>query len=199
MTLKTIIQSIAVLSAMTFMSNCDAEEYEVTTFVGKMYSSDVIGVDGTDINVDEGNNFGVAFAWQDSPNGQGQVMLNYVSHDFFSPLAQSNDSLDILYAHFNGVAMFRQAQYVTTMSLGLGGAYFDADNGSEELYPSASIAFGTRYEFSATMALVTELRAYATLIDEDDQLFCRNDNCTANFDDSLWIDSTISIGLAIKF
>ena len=109
------------------------------------------------------------------------------------------NQLDITYAHFNGVALFRQQNYVTTLSLGVGGAYFDAEQGSEEVYPSASISFGTRYEFEDNMALVTELRAYATLIDDEDALFCQQEVCSANFTDSLWIDSSISIGIAIKF
>ena len=64
---------------------------------------------------------------------------------------------------------------------------------------SASVAFGTRYEFSKQVALVTELRAYATLIDEDDAMFCQQELCSANFKDSLWIDSSITVGIAYKF
>jgi len=124
--------------------------------------------------------------------------LNRVSYDFIGE-NQTNNKLDITYAHFNGIALYRQQNYVTTLSLGLGGTHFDAEQGSEELYPSASVTLGTRYEFTPQMALVTELRAYATLIDEDDALFCQQNMCSANFSDSLWIDSSIAVGIAIKF
>ena len=175
-----------------------AADIEVTTFIGQMYSSDLVDPAGTnDIPVDNGTNFGIAVAWQDSPNGQGQIMLNSVSHDF-TDNNNTAQSLDILYAHFNGVAQFRQQNYVTTVSLGLGGAYFDSDM-SEELYPSATLAFGTRYEFSQNVALVTELRGYASLVDEKDNLFCESNTCQAQFKDALWIDSNISIGIAVKF
>jgi len=176
-----------------------ATEFEITPFFGQMFSSDLLQADEqSTLSVDSGTNIGIAIAWQDSPNGQGQVMINSVSHDFTSELDTTNHSVDILYTHFNGVAQFRQQAYVTTVSLGLGGAYFDS-LGGKKLYPSASVAFGTRYEFSENLSFVTELRGYASLVDDEDNIFCQEDICSAKFDGSLWIDSTISIGIAVKF
>lgn len=176
-----------------------AADFEISALFGQMYGSDLKGSnEETTISVDDGGNFSLAIAWQDSPNGQGQIMLNSVSHDFTSDLDEQGYSLDILYAHFNGVAQFRQQSYVTTVSLGLGGAYFDSDAGAE-MYPSATLAVGTRYEFSTNLAFITELRGYASVVDENDGLFCQNDVCHAHFDDTLWIDANISIGIAYKF
>ena len=175
-----------------------AQPLELSVMFGQIYGPDLVTNDNSDINIDSGNNMAVGIAWQENVNAQGQILLNRVSHDFIGE-NQANNELDITYAHFNGIALYRQQNYVTTLSLGLGGAYFDTEQGSEELYPSASVALGTRYEFSLQMALVTELRAYATLIDEDDALFCQQNMCSANFSDSLWIESSISVGIAIKF
>lgn len=175
-----------------------ANQLEISVMVGQMFGSDLVASDNSDISTDSGSNFAIGIAWEENVNGQGQVLLNRVSHDFVGENAEKN-SLDITYAHFNGVALFRQQNYVTTLSLGFGGAYFDADQGGNEVYPSASVAFGTRYEFSKQMALVTELRAYATLIDEDDAMFCQQELCSGNFKDSLWIDSSITVGIAYKF
>jgi len=176
-----------------------ATEFEITPFFGQMFASDLVQADEqTTLSVDSGTNIGIAIAWQDSPNGQGQIMINSVSHDFTSNLDSTNHTIDIIYTHFNGVAQFRQQAYVTTVSLGLGGAYFDSEGG-KELYPSASIAFGTRYEFSDNLSFVTELRGYASLVDDEDQMFCQESICSAKFDGSLWVDSTISVGIAVKF
>ncbi|GAA6203543.1 MULTISPECIES: hypothetical protein [Thalassotalea] len=196
---QRFLKQALALYLSVFSLSAVATEFEVSAFLGQMYSSDLTGISTEDaLSVDAGGNVGVAVAWQDSPNGQGQIMLNVVSHDFKSEATEQNYSLDIMYAHFNGVAQFRQQSYVTTVSLGLGGAYFDS-NISEELYPSATLAFGTRYEFSETVAMITELRGYATLVDADDNMFCENDICHAQFENSLWMESNISIGLAIKF
>lgn len=199
MTYQRLLKNALALYLTIFSFSAMATEFEVSTFLGQMYSSDLTGNSAENtLSVDAGGNFGIAVAWQDSPNGQGQIMLNVVSHDFKSEVTEQDHSLDIMYAHFNGIAQFRQQSYVTTVSLGLGGAYFDSDV-SEELYPSATVAFGTRYEFSERVAIVTELRGYATLVDDDDNMFCENDICHAQFKDSLWMESNISIGLAIKF
>jgi hypothetical protein len=61
------------------------------------------------------------------------------------------------------------------------------------------MAFGTRYELSKNVALVTELRGYASYIEEDNQLFCQESICHALLEDGLWLDGSISVGLAIKF
>ncbi len=175
-----------------------AADLEITVFSGQMYSSDLIDETGiNNIPIDSGYNLGFAVAWQDSPNGQGQIMLNAVSHNFTGN-NNTDQSLDIIYAHFNGIAQFRQKNYVTTVSLGLGGAYFDSKL-NEELYPSATLAFGTRYEFASNIALVTELRGYASLVNEKDNMFCEGSLCQAQFKDALWIESNISIGIAVKF
>jgi len=198
MNLKTRLTPLAIICTLLSSNTALASQLEISAMFGQMYSSDLIASDSSNIDVDSASNIAIGIAWQENTNGQGQVLLNRVSHDFTGENSE-NDSIDIIYAHFNGVALFRQQNYVTTMSLGFGGAYFDANNGGEEVYPSASVSFGTRYEFSENMALVTDLRAYATLVDEDDAMFCRQDICNANFDSSLWIDTAISVGIAMKF
>lgn len=187
------------LSALLSLSHVTlASELEISAMLGQMHSSDLITDNGTAIKVDSARNIAIGIAWQESNNGQGQILLNRVSHDFTSE-NNTHNVIDITYAHFNGVAMLRQQYYVTTISLGVGGAYLDADYGSDKLYPSATAAIGTRYEFYKNMTIVTELRGYATLINKDDAIFCQQALCRANFDNSLWTDSTISVGIAIKY
>ncbi|MEW6981594.1 hypothetical protein AAD001_02960 [Colwelliaceae bacterium 6471] len=176
-----------------------ASDYELTPFIGQMFSSELIGAEsGENISASNDMHVGLALAWQDTPNGQGQILINAVSHDFANEASGLNQSLDIYYAHFSGVAQFRQQNYVTTVSLGLGGAYFDA-NGGEELYPSLTAAFGTRYEIDTNLSLVTELRAYASLTDDKNGVFCQAEACSAQFDGAVWVDTAISVGVAYKF
>ncbi|REL30355.1 hypothetical protein [Thalassotalea euphylliae] len=176
----------------------DVNGNEITPYVGYMFGSDIGAADGSDIAMSDDAHLGIAFSWQDSPNGQGQVLINYVKHDFDSQIDGTTEDLTLLYAHFSGVAQFRQQNYVTTFSLGLGGTFMDSDYESG-LYPSATIAIGTRYEFSPTLAFVTEIRTYATLTDDDDDFFCEQSICAAEFDDTLYIDTSISVGLAFVF
>ena len=187
--------SILALATTPTMAN----QLEVTPYVGKMSSSDLtVPNTSTSISMDSATHFGVGVAWQESPNGQGQVLLNYSSHDFQVDSDSPKSSLDVLYAHFNGIAQFRQREYITTLSLGLGAARFSSDGGSE-ISPSFTAAIGTRYELSNVSAIVTELRGYASLMQDGDTLFCQADICATEFDDTVWIDTSISIGFSYKF
>ena len=176
-----------------------ARDLEITPFIGQMVSSDLISSqDDLDLTVNGANNYGLAIAWQDSPKGQGQILINTVSHDFISTNDLQKHSFDVTYLHFSGVAQFRQQKYVTTVSLGVGGTYFDTEN-KEEIYPSLTIAFGTRYELSKSFAIVTELRGYASYIEEDNQLFCQGTTCHALLENTMWLEGSISVGVAFKF
>jgi hypothetical protein len=192
-----IILINSVLLLLPFTSH--ARDIEITPFIGKMFSADLINSqNGTDLVVTDDKNYGLAIAWQDSPNGQGQILLNTVSHDFISSSDLQEHSFDITYLHFSGVTQLKQQNYVTTISLGIGATYFETDS-KDEIYPSLTMAFGTRYELSKNIALVTELRGYASYIEEDNQLFCQETICHALLEDGLWLDGSISVGLAIKF
>jgi len=198
---KNALRAVCLLSATFGFSTAYANEtkFEITPFAGYMVSSDLQEYDSsTDISVDAGPNFGIGFAWQDTPKGQGQILINYVSHDFSGAEGTQDGSVDIIYTHFNGIAQFRQNAYVTTVSMGLGAGFFDTD-ASSEVYPSFTAAIGTRYEFSDAFAFITELRTYASLVDEDKNSFCKDDVCIAQYNGSLWYDTSLSVGLAFSF
>ena len=189
----------ALCCVQLFSFNLQATEFELTPIVGYNFSPDLVdGNDGSTIATSNEPNFALAFAWQDSPKGQGQILVNYISRDFTDKINQLNHSFDTVYAHFNGVALFREKSYVTTVGVGIGATYFDSDFDSE-VYPSLTASVGTRYEFSNNLSLITELRAYATLTEDDDTLFCQGDICSAHFDSAVWFDAQISVGLAYKF
>lgn len=195
---SNVLSKIVGLLVLTTTSTM-ATEYEVTPYLGVISSSDLtVPTTGAGLPVDSATNFGIGVAWQESPNGQGQVLINYASHDFKYGDENQESSFDVLYAHFNGIAQFRQKQYITTVSVGLGAARFSGDGGSE-ISPSFTAAIGTRYELSDVAAIVTELRGYASLMQDGDTLFCQNDICAAEYDDTVWIDTSISIGFSYKF
>jgi len=176
-----------------------ATEVEITPFIGKMNGSDLTIPDSsTSISVDSATHFGIGIAWQESPNGQGQILINYASHEFQTGDENPTRSVDIIYAHFNGIALFEQRNYLTTVSVGLGAARFSSDGGSE-ISPSFTAAIGTQYKISNESSIVTELRGYASLMKDGDTLFCQNEVCAAEYDDSPWISTSIAIGYSYKF
>jgi len=198
---SAIITGTLVISAATLLLpfSTFASDIEITTYSGQVFSSDLVhSQDGSDLIVDDANNYGLAIAWQDSPSGQGQILFNTASHNFMSSSDLQEHSFDVSHLHFNGVTQLKRQNYITTVSLGLGGTHFKTDN-KNEIYPSITVAFGTRYELSKSFAIVTELRGYASYIKDDNQLFCEGTTCHALLEDSLWIEGNISVGFAFKF
>lgn len=198
--LTGISKTLCTLFMTLFLStNLHAVELEVTTLIGKTFSPDLLSDDySTKISSTDEPNVALAFAWQESPTGQGQILVNYISRDFTDTIDQSTHSFDTVYTHFSGVSLFKEDKYVTSVGLGIGTTYFNSDFDSA-FYPSLTFAVGTRYKYSDHLVFITEWRGYATLTDDDDTLFCKEGNCVAQFDDTVWFDSQISIGLAYTF
>jgi len=185
--------------AQLFSTKLQATEFEITPMFGQTFGSDLASSETTSsLSTTNEPNFAISFAWQDSPTGQGQILVNYISRDFTEDVNQSTHSFDTIYTHFNGVAFFKDGDYTTTVGLGFGATYFNSDF-DNALYPSITAAVGTRYEFSSNFTFITELRAYATLTDNDDTLFCQSDNCMAQFDSTIWFDTQLSLGIAYRF
>jgi len=201
--LKFFFRSNKVLVALCctqFLSiNAQAGDLEITSMLGYTYSPELTSDDNTiDIPTTDESNVALAFSWKDSSAGQGQILINYISRDFIDNIDQSTHSFDTLYAHFNGVTFLKKRNYITTVGMGIGLAYFNSDFDSV-VYPSITVAVGTRYEFSDNLTFITELRAYATLTKDNDTIFCQNGACLAQFDDSIWIDTQVSLGFAYSF
>lgn len=171
---------------------------EVTPYLGNVFASDFVDASSEELAVEKGNSVGLGIAWKDGPHGLGQVLIMSTSHEFDTNTGTTGN-MDVIYAHFNGIAQFKQSNYTTTVSIGLGGAYYDVENGKDDIFPSFTAALGTKYQLSQQFAFVTELRSYVTLTDEDNELFCQADNCLAEFEDSLWIETAISVGVTYSF
>lgn len=195
--LKQLLLPLLVLLSTSV--NAQDKNWEFGLLFGQSWSPDIdSSINEQSIELDSGTNIGFSFSWQDSPNGQGQILVNTVSYDFVSDTDQTQQSLDVTYAHFNGVALFKQESYITTVSIGIGGANFDSGF-NNELYASATVSVGTKYQISDNLSVFTEIRGYATLVDEEDNLFCQGEVCHGQFENSLWLDANISIGLSFKF
>jgi hypothetical protein len=190
---------ITLCCSLLISVHAQANDFEITSLLGYNFSPKLTSVDkAISIPTTDDPNLAFAFSWKDSATGQGQILVNYISRDFTDNIDQSKHSFDTLYAHFNGLAFYKERNYITTVGMGIGATHFKSDFNSAT-YPSITISVGTRYEISNNLTFITELRAYATFTKDDDTVFCQNNNCLAHFDGAIWIDSQISIGLAYSF
>jgi len=195
----SLLTILTMLTTALASHSLTAQQFEVMPLVGYTYSPSLSsGADASSLTASDEANVGLGFAWRESATGQGQILINHISREFTDNINQSSYSFDTTYAHFNGVALFKDRGYTTTVGIGLGATLFSSDF-NKTTYPSVTAAIGTRYEFSDNLAFITELRAYATFTKDDDSLFCTADNCIAYFDGAIWLDSQVSVGLAYRF
>lgn len=194
---------IASTFALTVLP-AQALELELTPMLGYTFSPDLHSGDKTtSLSTTDEMNFSMAIAWQEATSkqrknqGQGQVLINYINRDYTDTSGIKRD-FSTYYAHFNGVTFMQSGSHTTTIGFGFGGAFFDTENDSA-IYPSVTASVGTRHEISNNLSFITEVRMYASLVKDDDKLFCQAENCSAYFNDAVWIDSNISIGLAYRF
>ena len=197
--LRRYLSPLIATYLLAFSQFSAATEFEIMPLVGYTFSPELNNGENTaSIPTTDEQNFGLAFSWQESAKGQGQILVNYITRDFTNDVDQTTHSFDTLYAHFNGVAFFKEKRYTTTVGIGIGATYFDTEY-DDAIYPSLTASLGTRYEFSDNLALITELRAYATIAKSDDSSFCSGDSCLAQFDGGIWVDTQVSIGIAYRF
>jgi ribosomal protein L27 len=173
---------------------------EITPYYGQMFSDNLLKNSGEESNVSDDNSIGLGISWKDGPNGKGQILFNSSSHQFSIDENGQQGEFDVLYAHFNGIAEFRQQDYTTTVSIGVGATLVDVTHADNDIFPSITAALGTRYSLTKDLSLVTELRSYMSLTDEDNVVFCQSDDsCQAQFENTLWIETSVSVGLAYSF
>lgn len=175
-----------------------ASAIEITPFIGQAIGSDLVDDSDNELSVDSGNTFGLGIAWKSGHNGKGQILIASTSHEFDTALGGKSE-MDLLYTHFNGVLEFKQFHYTTTIAMGLGATYTDVEGGKDSIYPSFTAALGTRYEIDKNFSVVTEIRSYITLADEDNDVFCQEGSCLANYENALWFDTSITLGIAYRF
>ena len=84
--------------------------------------------------------------------------------------------------------------------MGVGVAHFDVDNGSDKVFPSATVAIASRYPFDKDFSFQTELRGNFTLTDEDSDVFCNEaGSCSAEFESAFFVDIAINLGVTMTF
>ena len=206
---KLTLSKMAVACALiTSAHAASANTVEITPYIDYVITDELeLSETGQTLDVDDVAAIGFAIAWPESQLGQGQISVSYGNYDYEATNNQSGDlvegDFDVIYAHFSGVAHYRQPNYTTTVSVGIGGTYFSADRGDNSIYPSITGAIGTRYDLSQALSIVTELRAYGTFADDNSKVFCESGpegaNCFGQFDGSFWVDAAVRFGLAYRF
>lgn len=159
---------------------------------------------GTTANADLSSSFAGAASIDWALDAARNVQLFASGQRTTLQLASSSPSsidMGLYYLHFGGSNFFEgragQGGYVaggigaTLMSPGTSGL-------NSEVRPSMSLAIGYEHAFNPSLALRTELRGYATLIDSSGGIFCSG-GCVVTLQGDALIQGQALLGLSLRF
>ena len=145
------------------------------------------------------------------PYGRGKDLEIYYSHQSSdlnsvnitlpTPTTNANIPLTIDYLHIGGTApITEEKNFKTFVSGGFGFTYLSPDFAGlqSDLRASLSIGVGVKWPMSQNIALRLEARGLGTLFNSNSTLFC-NGGCSLTVNGSLFFQTEVFAGLAIKF
>ena len=163
---------------------------------------------GADLEVGEGETFGLIFNWQADRNTQYEVIYSTQSTDIDTSAVFINEPLlevDVHYLQLGGTYLFDGEIVQPYVAMTAGAPYFDPVPAAidSETYLSFSIGAGARIWPDQRFGLRLEGRYFGTFFDRDSDIFCRSngvdDLCAIRVNGSLVSQWQAFAGLTFRF
>ncbi|WP_240778844.1 outer membrane beta-barrel protein [Shewanella sp. SNU WT4] len=153
--------------------------------------------------IKEGEHWGLAVGMNTPEPGNIYLLYSRQSTELVSQGGASSESLtplSIEYLHFGGTLLFPNGNfspYITT-SIGFTRLRPEHHLSSESRF-SMGIGAGMQYQLVERLSLVVEVRAFATFVDSDQQLFCDETGCLWRVQADIFWQSQANLGLSYRF
>ena len=184
------------------VNTVNAQEYEITPFVGWRASDSLEEVDtGTTIKLDETRSYGLLLSLKQDPD---------VSYDFLfsrqntqlqpdSPTG-STESLRLDYYQIGGTVFYDYDKLLPFVTGGLGATHISPANDafSSETKFSLSLGGGLKVPLTQHLGLRFEARGYGTVVGSSGAILCSG-GCVVKFNGSLFMQFEASAGLSVAF
>ena len=174
----------------------------VTGYLGSRMNIDTEnGYTNKEVDVSSELTQAIALGWSYAKNSEGELLFSSSKQNFSS---EGDFDLDVYvqYLHFGGRIFFKNSTpFSSSIGLGMGATYFNPSNDEydDDFAFSTSISGGLRYQLNEQFALRSDLRLYATLLDDDNKLFCSNSGCLLNVSDNMYVEAELLAGIEYKF
>ena len=198
--LRLLLPILAIFMSMA--STVNAQDYEITPFVGWRASDSLEEVNtGTSIDLDETRSYGLLLSLKQDPD---------VSYDFLfsrqntrlvpdSPTG-STESLRIDYYQIGGTVFYDYDKLLPFVTGGLGATRISPANDaySSETKFSLSLGGGLKVPLTQHLGLRFEARGYGTVVGSSGAILCSG-GCVVKFNGSLFMQFEASAGLSVAF
>jgi len=167
------------LSSVLFPGTAEAEwGVEITPYAGYSIGGNFTDNNtGTDLDVEEGGNFGLVLGLPDTPETQYELFYGFQRTKVTGGGTFGGETLfdlDIHYLHLGGTYLFPAEKVRPFLSGGLGATHF-VPHGSglnRKTYFSLSLGGGARIPISNHFGLRFEGRGFLTILPDTTEIFC---------------------------
>lgn len=181
-------------------------ETELIPFSGYRLSGEFEdAVTGNRVDVDDAGSVGFIVNIDDKPGSAYEFLYSKQSSKLKSGISVPSDDLfdiDIEYFHLGGILLKPVNPYTDSFfGAGLGITHFSPNLAgfSSESELSFSLTGGYKYTLSKHLGFRLGLRAYATLVDSNATIFCREGTCSIRFSSDLFTQFEANAGFIVRF
>ncbi|ABM01015.1 porin family protein [Shewanella amazonensis] len=186
-----------------------AAEVYVTPFAGYSFAASSLDAnrDGLDTNgsvsAEESSHYGIILGTTTNHPGNMYVLYSSQSTDLIAGGNFSNErvtSLKLDYAHVGGSLYFPRGDFLPYVTASMGLTQMrPGDDYSDETRFSLGLGVGAEYRLGERLALVADIRAFATFIDSENSLFCDANNCLWQVNADLMWQGQANVGVSFRF
>lgn len=182
----------------------DYSSFEITPFYGYMAGGEFEDpADGSDLDLDEDNNFGVIFNAAVDEWRQYEFLYSTQSTQIDGTVPMD---LDVEYLQIGGNIMYADTERVIPyFGMTFGAARFSPDQTGfdDETKLAFSVAGGFKVPITDHLGVRFDARAFISLLDTDGNIFCASDNgvgtCAIRTKSDTFLQYSAALGLTFAF
>ena len=154
------------------------------------------------ITYDDANKLNIKFNPSSNAYRQGDLLFNHYQRQF-NPIPfqqQSENEITLHYLHLGGSVPISNSENFW-LSAGFGVTYFATQNSQfdDETKLSVSVGLYRNLKVNEHLSFSFEARVYGTFLNENDSLFCQQQQCAISASKDLWMQQEVSFNVRYVF
>ena len=213
--IDTIVRWLAIVAAcgifipLPALAQDDSTKFELTPFAAYRGGGQFEDKEGlVEFDLQESNAWGLILNGKVEANTQWEVLYSSQSTRVETAEAIPDEpdlDMDVEYLHLGGTYLFDGERVRPFIAATIGASRFGPQPSgfSSETFVSGSFGAGWKINLAKNLALRVEARGYATLVDDDSQLFCVSSDaggaCLIVLEGSFFTQWETRAGLVFRF
>lgn len=198
------------LLSFKVIATTENKKYFVQPFYGYNFVTSKFELDNTQIQsknkltLKEAADYGLMFGVMTPDPGNIYLLYSHMDTEleYFKPQALNSmlTSLALDYVHIGGSLYFPYQHWKNYVSVSLGLTSFRPDiSFSNETRFSMGLSLGNEYFVTKYLSFTTDVRAFATFIDSNNDFLCADNQCMLHIDADVFWQGQVNLAAKITF